>query len=81
MILDGSTISSTAHARYMSDHLFKDENEHILIQQTISGDPSRRGFENDLVELHQYVKLTKGKRGIFHVAVSPRADESLTPEE
>lgn len=81
MILDGSTITSTTHARHMADHLFKDENEHILPKETLGLDQSRRGFENDLVQMHLYTRMTKGKTGVFHVAINPREYESLTPEQ
>lgn len=81
MILDGSTITGTGHARNMAAHLFKDENEYILPRQTIGRSQDREGFENDLVQMQLYTRMTEGDRGIFHVAINPRQYEQLTPEQ
>lgn len=81
MILHGSTIASTHHARQMAAHLYKVENEHVIPRETIGQSKSRTAFENDLVQMHLFTRMTKGKRGIFHVAINPRDFESLTSEQ
>ncbi|MEM6829745.1 MAG: AAA family ATPase [Bacteroidota bacterium] len=65
----------------MAAHLFKDENEYILPRQTIGRNRDREGFENDLVQMQLYTRMTEGDRGIFHVAINPRQYEQLTPEQ
>ena len=81
MILEGSTISSTGHARQMAAHLYKDENEEIHVRG-IYGNDHRKAVENTLVDMYQLTKLTKGKKNaIFHVAISPRENEALTNEQ
>lgn len=81
MILTGSTIGNIKHARQMAAHLFKDENEKIIVEETIGGGDDRKAVENGLVEMQMYTRMTRGDTGIFHVAISPREHESLTPEQ
>lgn len=65
----------------MATHVFKTENEDIIVQETIDGVGDRQAFENALVEMQLYTAQTRGNTGIFHVAISPREHESLTPEQ
>ena len=81
MILKGSTISGTDHARNMAEHLFKDENEKIFVRE-IPGAQDRKAVEDMLVDMHQFIKATKAKKhSIFHVAINPREHETLTSEQ
>lgn len=66
----------------MAAHVFKTENEDIIVQETFDGVGEREeDFENGLVEMQLYTAQTRGNTGIFHVAISPREHESLTPEQ
>lgn len=80
MILSGSTISNVNHARKMAAHLFKDENE-LVVQETINGGTEYKDFESSLISMQLMTRMTKGNTGIFHVAINPREDETLTPEQ
>ena len=80
MILEGSTISSSGHAKQMALHLFKDENEQIHVHGL--GRADLTAVQNRLVDMYRLTDLTKGKKNaIFHVAISPREHESLNPEQ
>ena len=80
MILSGSTISNINHARKMAAHLYKDENEKV-VRETLNGGTEYTDLEKSLVSMQLMTKMTKGNTGIFHVAISPREHENLTPEQ
>lgn len=80
MFLKGSTINNFGHARKMAAHLFKDENEKITVRESLTG-TSRKAVETELVAMQKYAELTRGKEGIFSVAISPRENESLNDEQ
>lgn len=80
MILSGSTISNVNHARKMAVHLFKDENDKV-VRETINGGTEYKDFESSLISMQLMTRMTQGNTGIFHVAISPREDETLTPEQ
>ncbi|MEL7121253.1 MAG: relaxase/mobilization nuclease domain-containing protein [Bacteroidota bacterium] len=65
----------------MAAHLFKAENDHVFVQETFGSGPDRKAVENALVELQLYTQMTKGKTGIFSVAINPREGDTLTPEQ
>lgn len=65
----------------MVEHLFKEENEEINVQEAFDPGQDRATFEQTLVEMQLYARQTKGNTGIFHVAISPREHESLSPEQ
>ncbi len=81
MILSGSTISSVSHARKMAVHLFKGENETIVVRETINGGTDYKDFESSLVSMQLMSRMTQGNTGIFHVAISPRENENITPDQ
>jgi hypothetical protein len=81
MILQGSVIKSVGHARSMAAHLFKEENEDVIVRESLDGEEGREAIENSLVEMQLYTRMTKGKTGIFSVAMNSREDEDLTPEQ
>ena len=81
MILQGSVIKSIGHARSMAAHLFKEENEEVIVRESIDGEEGREAIENSLVEMQLYTRMTKGKTGIFSVAMNSRDNEDLTPEQ
>jgi hypothetical protein len=72
----------------MALHLFKEENQQIRTLETLDGhfsdeqrQEARKAVENSLVDMQLETALTQGKCGIFSVAISPREDEALTPEQ
>lgn len=76
MILKSSRIANINHARKMGAHLLKDENEVVQVWESDTD-----GVENTLVDFQLYTKVTQGNRGIYHVAISPREDETMTREQ
>ena len=81
MILSGSTIRSVDHARKMTTHLFKGENEIVSVQQTLDGQHNQNSFAQSMIAMQLYTLQTKGNTGLFHVAIAPREDEQLTSEQ
>lgn len=65
----------------MAGHLFKSENETIIVRDNFDGGYDRQGVENALVEMQLYTRQTKGNTGIFTVAISPGESDKLTPEQ
>ena len=65
----------------MAGHLFKSENEMIIVRDNFDGGYDRQGVENALVEMQLYTRQTKGNTGIFTVAISPGESDKLTPEQ
>lgn len=76
MILKASRIASIDHARKMAAHLTKSENEIVKVWES-----NGTSLENSLVQMQLLTKLTRGKRGIFHVAISPQEHETMTREQ
>lgn len=79
MILKGSTITTVQHARQFAAHLFKPENEVIRVRESIMGGEGQDAVAADLIDMQLLTSLTKGKTGIFHVAIDPRKEEAMTP--
>lgn len=65
----------------MAGHLFKSENESIIVRENFDGNYDRQGIENALVDMQLYTRQTRGNTGIFTVAISPREEDKLTPEQ
>lgn len=65
----------------MADHLFKTENETIIVRDNFDEGYDRKGVENALIEMQLYTRQTKGNTGIFSVAISPSENDKLTPEQ
>lgn len=77
MILKSSRVASIDHARKMARHLLKaNDNEVLQVWEQ-----SKNGLENDMVDFQLLTELTRGKRGIFHVAINPRSYDGMTPEQ
>lgn len=81
MILEGSTIAGVGHARAFARHLYKAENEIIQVQESLSSSQSQPDFTNDLVDLQLLTNLTRGRTGLFHVAIAPRQYERMEEEQ
>ena len=76
MILKGSRIASIDHARKMAAHLTKSENEVVKVWEA-----NGTSLEDSLVQMQLLTKLTRGQRGIYSVAINPRAGEDMTRED
>lgn len=76
MILEASRIKTSRHAGSMATHLLKSENEVVEQWESLGG-----SLQDDLVHMQQLTKMTRGKTGIFHVAINPRQGESLSRDE
>lgn len=77
MILKGSTITSVKHARSFARHLFKSENRVIEVRDSPGQSQTLTELEADLVDMQLLTEMTRGKTGIFHVAIDPRESEHM----
>lgn len=76
MILEASRIKSVRHAGSMAAHLLKEENEIVEEWEGFGGT-----LKEDLVSMQRLTELTRGKTGIYHVAIAPRENEDLTRDQ
>lgn len=72
---------SVKHARSFAQHLFKEENDVITVLESSLGGQSREDVEADLIDMQLQTNLTKGFTGIFHVAINPRMNETMTAQQ
>ncbi|MEM7368711.1 MAG: relaxase/mobilization nuclease domain-containing protein [Bacteroidota bacterium] len=80
MILKGSTIASVQHARRFAQHLVKEENTLIEVAGS-DGSQQHQDLYDDLVDMHLLTRLTRGKTGIFHVAINPQVGETMNHDQ
>lgn len=81
MILKGSTVAGVKHARQFARHLVKEENSIVEVWESIMSEGTRKEIEADLVDMQLLTSMTRGRTGIFHIAISPREEEEMSKEE
>lgn len=83
MIIKATKVKSIRHAGMLAKHLLRtDENEYAQVQ-TINGTARPDNLTASLNSMQRATELTRGKTGLFHVAINPRDHEAdqMTPAQ
>lgn len=74
MILKAFTVSSSSHSRRLAAHLLRTDENEIAEVADVRGMGKRPRLADMLESMHRTHEATRGKRGLFHVAINPDRD-------
>lgn len=71
MILKAFTVASSRHSRRLAAHLLRTDENEIAEVADVRGIGKRPRLADMLESMHRTHEATRGKRGLFHVAINP----------
>ena len=74
MILKAFTVASSSHSRRLAAHLLRTDENEIAEVADVRGIGKRPRLADMLESMHRTHEATRGKRGLFHVAINPDRD-------